>query len=203
MIPVSPKPEYPGFDSQVRKRGKGFLSQCPSPDSKQFRRHSYWKYALDQLSAAYDHLCAYTSKELVDSGSIDHFKPKSKYPHLAYEWKNFRLARQTINSRKKDSEDVLDPFAIRLGWFVLDMPSCLIKPGHGISRNVEVAVNTTINVLQLNRDDRLVQERCNLLVDLADGNVTLKFLDRHFPFLSSEVRRQGVSTSLKLIFSRP
>ena len=202
MIRVCAQPEYPDFDSQVRQRGQRFLATNPSPNSREFSRHNYWNAALDQLYSAYGSLCAYTTRQLISTGSVDHFRPKSKYPYLAYEWDNYRLARQTINARKANSENVVNPFAVEDGWFVLDLPSCLIKPGASVSREVRLAVNATINVLGLNRDERLVQERCELLVCLADGDITLRYLERHYPFLAVEVHRQRVYDSLKEIFSR-
>ena len=162
MIRVHAKSEYSEFNQQVRQKGLRFLRVTPNPNSNQFRRHNYWTAALDELHAAYDRLCAYTTRELVQTGTVDHFRPKSKYPYLAYEWDNYRLARQAINSRKRDSEDVVDPFKVCEGWFTLEMPSCLIKPGKNIRRKVRVAVNSTISVLGLNHDDRLVEERCRL-----------------------------------------
>ncbi len=194
------QPEYPDFDREVRQRGNVFLKSCPNPNSKQFSRHNYWNKALKQLHAAYDGLCAYTSRELI-GGTVDHFKPKSKFPNLAYEWENYRLARQKINQRKGNTENVADPFKIRNGWFILDLPSCLIKPGNNVSAGVRKKVKETINILQLNHDDRLVDERRDLLVALADELITLEFLDKHYPFLSKEIRRQGVASSLKRIFS--
>lgn len=65
-----------------------------------------------------------------------------------------------------------------------------------------MAINNTVNVLGLNRDERLVQERCDLLVALADKKITLEYLDDHYPFLAFEVRRQRVVNSLKEMFSR-
>ncbi len=174
----------------------------PNPSSAEFRKHNYWSASLGHLYAAYDRICAYTTQELVYTGSVDHFRPKSKFPCLAYEWDNYRLARQAINTRKGELEEVLDPFQVREGWFTLELPSCLIKPGKGIAKDTRKAVNATINVLGLNRDERLVEERCRLLVSLADGHITLEYLDRHYPFLSLEVNRQGAYGSLKELFSR-
>ena len=202
MIRVQAKPEYLGFDKEVRQRGRHFLKTYPNPSSSTFKKHNYWNKALNELHAAYNRLCAYTTRELVQEGSVDHFKPKSKYPYLAYEWDNYRLARQSINTRKGDSDDVVDPFVVCAGWFTLDMPSCLIKPGQNITKEIRKAVNATINVLQLNDDERLVDERCRLLIFLAEGHITLNYLDSHFPFISVEVRRQRVQHSLKKIFSR-
>ena len=202
MIPVPPRAEYPAFDTQVRQRGQRFLRGNPNPSSAEFRKHNYWSAALEHLYAAYDRMCAYTTRELVHTGSVDHYRPKSKFPCLAYEWDNYRLARQAINRRKGESEEVLDPFQVREGWFTLELPSCLIKPGQGIASDTRKAVNSTINVLGLNRDERLVEERCRLLVSLADGHITLEFLDGHYPFLSLEVGRQNAYESLKELFSR-
>ena len=202
MIPVSPQPEYPAFDNVVRQPGLTFLRRNPNPTTKQFRRHNYWKKAAGNLYTAYSGLCAYTSLHLAELESVDHFLPKAKYPRLAYEWDNFRVARRKINSRKGDTERILDPFRVRIGWFVLDFPSCLVRAGTGIGREIEKKVNLTIDILQLNNDDMLVQERCNWLVYLADGEITIEFLDRCYPFLSAEIRRQGIVDQLKVVFAR-
>ena len=202
MIRVSRQPEYPAFGKQVRKPGLAFLRSNPSPSTSDFRKHNYWNRARENLFAAYSGLCAYTSMHLVDTGSVDHFLPKTKYPHLAYEWDNYRLARQKINARKSNTEEVLDPFKIQTGWFVLDLPSCLVRAAQEVERDLRIKVNQTINILGLNNDDRLVQERCDWLVWLADGHITIDFLDCRYPFLAAEVRRQGVMDRLKTIFGR-
>ena len=203
MIAVGLQPEYAAFNADVRQKGQRFLRRFPSPTSRQFARHDYWRTALAELRAAYSGRCAYTSRYLVYTGSIDHFRPKSKYPHLAYEWDNYRFCRQVMNTRKGDSEDVMDPFRIQDGWFTLDMPSCLVRPEPALSWPTRKRVNMTINTLGLNSDDRLVGERCQWLVDLADGEITLQYVERHYPFLAREVERQQVYSSLKQIFARP
>ena len=131
MIPVTPQPEYPEFEGQVRQPGLTFLRGNPDPSDKDFRRRNYWSRAAKKLHEAYLGCCAYTTLHLCDTGSVDHFLPKTKYPHLAYEWDNYRLARQKINARKSNTEEVVDPFTVQIGWFVLDLPSCLIRPGDG------------------------------------------------------------------------
>ncbi len=202
MIPVAPKPEYQEFDSEIRKPGIQFLRRKPHPSNKDFRGHNYWTKAIKNLKVSYSGLCAYTSLYLVDTGSVDHFRPKTKYPHLAYEWDNYRLARQKINTRKGDTEEVVDPFRVKSGWFALDLPSCLIRPGDGLDKETKKCVNATINILQLNDDDGLVQERCDLLVYLAQGDITMNFLGRHYPFLAVEVRRQDIEERLSQIFKK-
>jgi len=203
MIPVNPRPEYTDFDIEVRRPGLAFLAGTPRPTSAEFSKKSYWTKARLHLHAAYFGQCAYTTMYLVEGGTVDHFLPKTSHPHLAYEWDNYRLARQKINNRKGNTEEVVDPFEVEPGWFVLHMPSCLVGAGSGLGHGVRRRVNATINILQLNADDLLVQERCDLLINFADGNVTMNFLDRWYPFLSSEVRRQDVEGDLPVIFCRP
>lgn len=202
MIPIAPQPEYAEFDAVVRQPGMMFLAENPKPSAADFRKRNYWSRALPHLRAAYSGICAYTTRRLFDNGSVDHFWPKTKYPQLAYEWNNYRFARPKINSRKGNTEEVMDPFAVKKGWFVLDLPSCLIRPGDGLDAGVRRKINATIDILQLNSDDLLVQERCDWLVALADGKITMDFLDGNYFFLSSELKRQGVENELKVIFSR-
>lgn len=200
MIQVDPQPEYPEFDAEVRTPGLRFLVREPHPSSRDFNRHRYWTKAHTHLHRSYSGLCAYTSLYLEDSGSVDHFLPKTQYPHLAYEWDNYRLARQKVNFAKGSSEQVLDPFTIQNGWFVMDCPSCLITPDPGLDSATKTRVEITIAVLKLNADDGLVQERCNWLVSLANGEFSLDFLRRRYPFLAYEITRQGIEQDLKTIF---
>lgn len=202
MIPVMARLEYADFDRQVRQPGLAFLRTTLRPTSAQFRKNNFWTRARKHLEAAYSRRCAYTTMRLAEGGTIDHFLPKSHRPDLAYEWSNYRLARQIMNARKGETMDVVDPFQVESGWFVLDIPSCLIRSGIGLDVALRRKVNATINILQLNDDDRMVQERCDWLVDLADGKVTLEFLDKWYPFLSSEVRRQSIEDDLRVIFLR-
>jgi hypothetical protein len=55
--------------------------------------------------------------------------PVAVRPDLAYEWSNYRLASQKINSYKGKSTAILDPFHIQPGWFVLNFTNLFIEPG--------------------------------------------------------------------------
>ena len=202
MIRVQRQPEPPDFDRKVQQPGLMFLQRRPNPTSAAFKKKNYWTRATDQLRVAYSGVCAYTAMYLVGDASVDHYRPKSKYPHRAYEWTNYRYTSPRINSRKGDSEEVVDPFLVETGWFVLDLPKCLVRAGDAVDDALRQRVDTTIDILELNADDRLVQERCDLLMELVDGNVTMAFLDKRYPFLSAEVRRQGVEEKLKRMFLR-
>ena len=200
MIPVRKQPEYPAFDADVRQPGKRFLRNQPSPSSRDFRHHDYWRRARAELLTAYVR-CAYTSLRMRGTGvSVDHFLPKAKYPQLAYEWDNYRLARPSLNHSKADSEAVLDPFGVRRRWFVLDLPSCLIHPGDDLSGTTREDVKATISVLSLNCD-ALAEERSRWLVDLAKMRFPFDYLRGEYPFLASEVERQGIRGSIGTLFA--
>jgi 5-methylcytosine-specific restriction endonuclease McrA len=200
VIRVEPRPEYPDFDAEVRKPGYAFLGQNPNPTSEQFRKKNYWSRALPELHAAYAGICAYTCAYLPDNGSVDHFVPKASSPARAYEWDNFRLCSGRVNSTKGNSAEVLDPFVIQDGWFTLDIPSCLIKPNPDLPHDVRAGVRGTVNALRLNSDDLYVQERCAILVALAEEHISLDFVRRRYPFLAKEVERQGLTDQLGEMF---
>jgi len=137
------------------------------------------------------------------AGTIDHFIPKARRPDLAYEWQNLRLALHRMNLYKGDSTDVLDPFTIQSGWFVLDFPSCLVRPGFGLTPEQTRQVEASIATLKLNTDDSLVQDRCDVMVMFAQDHVGLGFLQRRYPFLAAEIVRQGIQQTARAIFKTP
>ena len=137
---------------------------------------------------------------LPELGSVDHFIPKTLNPALAYEWSNFRLASGRVNSTKSNQTHIIDPFLVENDWFHLDVPSCLLKANPALERDLRARVNSTINSLRLNADDYYVQERCNILIELAKGEIGLGFLQRRYPFLAKEVARQNLEAELPQLF---
>ena len=202
MIHVTSRPEPPNFDKIVRQRGKRFLSSNPTPTSKQFQKKALWQNVIKDLHAAYGSICAYTCYYIISDPSVDHFLPKSRYPNLAYEWSNYRLARQLVNHHKGDSMEVLDPFTIQTGWFVLDFPSCLVRPSIGLPAVLTEQINKSIKILKINEHDAFVQERCDLMLAFAESNVSLNFLSERYPFLASEIIRQGIQHTASKLFKR-
>jgi hypothetical protein len=192
VIPVAPQPEPPDFSLKVRTPGQAFLAVISQPTAEQFRRKSYWKEALVQLKAAYGNICAYSSFWVPGNCSVDHFLPKSTHPHLAYEWSNYRLAHDKINSNKGDSSDVLDPFRIQLGWFILDTATFWVRPEPSLPTNVFNAVQKSLDILRLN-DDVWVQMRFEVFTQYLNRECTLAFLKRLYPFIAAEISRQHVA----------
>lgn len=138
---------------------------------------------------------------LPEQGSIDHFLPKTTHPQLAYEWSNFRLASGRVNNSKGNLTTILDPFLIQDDWFFMDVPACLLRPNPDLPKDLRNKISETINTLRLNQDDSYVQGRCNILIDYARGDITIGFLDRRYPFLAKEIRRQASDQkTLKALF---
>ena len=193
MIHVDQKDEPKDFDANVRKPGNDFLEHNPSPKSKDWKRHSYWSRCSDQLYSLYDGICAYSGEWFSKSSStpsVDHFYPKSTYPELAYEWGNYRLTTQRMNSYKAD-KIILDPFKIKNGDLTIDFPSCLIKPNTTMSPGEKNKALLTIRVLHLN-DEEMVTHRLAIIMDYASGNINRVFLGKRYPFIESELNRQNL-----------
>lgn len=203
MIRLTLKDEPAGFDKKVRRRGAAFLRGNPAPTGKEFLPHGYWKDAAKDLHAAYSGICAYSCMLIPPPGTVDHFFPKSSYPQLAYEWSNYRLSSHRLNTYKAESTQVIDPFVVQPGWFVLDVPSCLIKPGSALNDVVSEQVRATIDLLKLNADDYLVQERCDILMSYATGDLSIGFLARRYPFLAFELERQGIQEAVRGMLKTP
>jgi hypothetical protein len=204
LIPVTRQPEPAGFDANVRRRGAAFLATNANPTNEQFKSQTHWKWAANEVYEAYRRLCAYSCMYIpTPSGTIDHFLPKAARPDQAYEWNNYRLALHRMNSYKGNRTDIVDPFTIGPGWFILDFPSCLVRAGSGLTAEQKQSVETTIEALKLNDDDSLVQDRCDVMMMFAQGDVFLPFLEKRYPFLAAEVIRQGIQATANTIFKKP
>jgi len=193
MIHVDLKPEPDDFDVNVRKPGNIFLKYNHSPKSKDWSRHAYWSRCSNQLYTAYNGICAYTGEWFSNSSttpSVDHFYPKSEHMELAYEWNNYRLTTQRINSYK-GNKIVLDPFVIKNGDLTIDFPSCLVKPSVTMTPAEKSKALSTIEILHLN-DEEMVNNRLAIVLDYASGNINRLFLEKRYPFIESELKRQDL-----------
>ena len=146
---------------------------------------------MPQLKVAYRNVCAYSSCWVPSSCSVDHFHPKTTHPHLAYEWSNYRLADAKINNKKGNSTQVLDPFHIQEGWFILDIANLRVKPEPTLKPEIFNAAKQTIDILGLNDDD-WVQIRLEIFRQYRDGECTLSFLQKCYPFMAFEISRQQI-----------
>ncbi len=200
MIHVVEQPEPHDFHSKVRIPGEAFLRRNPNPKSNQFER--CWSDCLSDLYTSYNGICAYTASILASSErSVDHYVPKQKAKHLAYEWSNYRLCLPRVNGHKKNSEDVIDPFHIQNGWFNIDFTSFFIFPADELPEYLTVAIIATITQLKLNSDDILVRARRSAVVEYVKNNLPFEDIERYHPFLAFELDRQGLRHQIKSILT--
>jgi hypothetical protein len=200
MIPVVKQPEPLKFNEHVRIPGSTFLITNPSPNSKQFHQHNYWRDIKADLYQLYKSVCAYTGEWFPEpAASVDHFIPTSKEPRLAYEWDNYRLTTQKMNNIKGNKTDLIDPFEVQLGWFVLDFPSCYIKSCMEITDIEDKKVRDTINALELNSYER-TDTRYNIIQEYINGKMNFDFLRINYPYIAYEIERQNLIEDISNIF---
>jgi len=204
MIHVDRQTEPLEFEDRVRKRGQRFLQNTPRPTAKQWRSHSYWREVGPQLHDAYGGICAYSCHWIpYDTGAdtVEHFLPKDRHQNEAYEWNNYRLVCATLNGRKGTHEDVIDPFAVQDGWFVIDFPSMLVKPNVLLPLDDQGRVLASIERLGLNDEGTCLRSRTKWLGDYCSNGIPFDYLQRHAPFIASELVRQGLQNTIRQIFA--
>ena len=202
MIRVQQQPEPPEFDRLVRQPGLGFLQGNMHPTNSQWKSHSYWRNIITQLRDCYEQICAYCCHWIPpDTGSntVEHFLSKDKYPKQAYEWNNYRLVSGTLNGQKGIREDILDPFRIQNGWFVIDFPSLLVKPAQELEPVLYQSVQITIDALRLNDEGTCLQGRWAYIRDYCLSEIHFYHLSKKAPFIALELQRQGLVQKIKAI----
>ena len=117
---------------------------------------SDWRKYLDHLRAVFENLCVYC--EEVCRGEVDHFRPKSLFPELVYEWSNWVLACHDCNQSKSNKWPALgyvNPCAEYEherpdAFFTFDLSNGSIVPREGLEpiRHHQAAV--MIRDLELN-----------------------------------------------------
>lgn len=78
----------------------------------------------------------------------------------------------------------------------------MIKPGEGLPQELHDKILYTIDVLKLNKDDGLVQNRCDIIMYLIEGDINMNFVEEKYPFIAQEIKRQGLVNNLSDIFKR-
>ena len=172
----------------------------------------YWRACLDDLHQRYGGICAYLCIYIprgVGSPTVDHYLGKNSCVKAArtaptdaaaaealepvYEWSNYRLAAQLMNARKDEHADIIDPFEVNEGWFVLVFPSLEVLPAPGLSEAVHQRVQTTITRLKLNDAECRAARAEYLTAYLSETDpIPFSFLRRRSPFVAHELRRQGM-----------
>ena len=212
MIRVEVQPEPSDFDDAVRKPGLSALSELigqpptikrpgPRRDKRADRIEElppnalppFWQVCLPQLAEAYRRICAYSChyvEHLTGNGTVDHYVPKSLDPRRAYEWTNYRFACGSMNARKGVASRVLDPFEVQDGWFQVELVRFQLHAAPGLPLEIVASIDDTIHALELN-DDACMRARADACEGYWRGDYPLTHLERRFPLLARELRRQG------------
>ena len=165
MIPVKAAPEPAGFDTGVRTEGRRFLRKArlrPPVAGEKWRNKEYWRRAIPGLFKAYGGFCAFTAfpiHPVTGWRTVEHFRPKSLHPNLAYEWSNLRLVCGLMNGRKGDHEDVLDPFTLPPNTFDINFVSGEIVVHNNCAAAIRPQAVATIKRLKLNDPQCRAQRR--------------------------------------------
>lgn len=197
MIPVHEQPEPPRFDLEVRKKGEAWLKDHAGHTG---RPRNYWRDALPDLQDAYDHLCAYSAVR--GRHTVDHFVSVDEDTHFAkvYEWSNYRLADQWVNSSKKDlsSAQLLDPFDVQPGWFELMLPSLQLKVTDDCPAHLRAKANFTITRLKLRDGEASLRFRNAYWMAYIQGRKSLDQVREMLPMLAEAIEQNPAIVAKKV-----
>ncbi|WP_295457011.1 retron system putative HNH endonuclease [uncultured Thiodictyon sp.] len=88
-------------------RRKGFSAFAPEVLKQTIKGHGFpvlWGAAKKTLAAMSHHKCAYCESPInaERSAHVEHFRPKSLFPSLCYDWENYFLSCNGCNGQKSD-----------------------------------------------------------------------------------------------------
>ncbi len=185
MLRCTPAPEPEGFDQAVRKKGNEWLNSNPSKIPKDL-----WSDFKPQLEAAFDDRCAYTAMYVPSGvGTVEHYLSKRNYPHLAYEWSNYRHAINRVNGCKGNLDDlVLDPFEVEDDWFAIQIPDLQLVLTDKIPAELRDKATFTIEKLQLQNSPWILRQRRRWYNGYLNGKYSLEMLDEDAPMIARAIR---------------
>ena len=131
---------------------------------------AYWRDFHDDLERVFYGLCAYC--EEICKGEVDHFRPKSRFPELVYDWSNWLFACHDCNQAKGGKwpvEGYVDPCAYSESahpeqYFDFDVLTAEMLPQKGLSKWRLSRAQKTIIDLRLNGRHHLKKRLALLLV---------------------------------------
>lgn len=144
---------------------------------------------------AYHGICAYLGiyiYQAIGAASVDHFKPKTHFPGLAYTWSNYRLSSLSRNRRKGVHLDIVDPCEISGDWFVVEPGNGAIVPQQSLPQELQTRIRKTIDELGLDDEDCRRMRR-GFIAHYLKGDVSAAYLKQYAPYLWHEVQRQGLT----------
>ena len=117
-----------------------------------------WQDFREELGARFHGICGYC--EEIERGEVDHFRPKSKFPELVYEWTNWVFACNACNSISKRDKwpkgGYVNPCAASRqerpeNYFQFDLHTGDLIPRSGLSGKRLRMARQTIRDISLNQ----------------------------------------------------
>ena len=135
---------------------------------------AYWRDFHEDMERVFYGLCAYC--EEICKGEVDHFRPKSRFPELVYDWSNWLFACHDCNQAKDatwPAGGYVDPCAHSESshpehYFEFDVLTAEILPQEGLSQGCRNRAKKTIIDLRLNGRHHL-KKRLAWLLFLSKG----------------------------------
>lgn len=206
MIPVKLAEEPESFDREVRQPGLAWLKKRSLDPEKKVPPKTtlkpFWRQCLPELHRRYRGVCAYFCVYLepeLGGISTDHYLAKAQHQaKLAYEWSNFRLACDRMNTLKgTDLSDVLDPFEIEPATFFLELITGRVFPNPQLDANTLARAQITLGRLKLDEPGAREMRRRRFFDYLQlrgqQRNPDLEGkLRQYSPFIWFEAKRQDL-----------
>ncbi len=161
----SPAPEF--LQQNYKAWGHEFVEQRKQNSSHRFSWKSYEGKKVDKLLkpilvAMSKNHCSFCDSYPLGTASrqtIEHFRPKSQYPHLAYVWHNLFLCCDVCQSAKNERFDrkLLKPDKPEYyfeKYFVLNYKTGEIEANPSASESDQNRAKITIEMYGLNKTER-------------------------------------------------
>lgn len=186
MIRAPKLPEPEAFDAEVRQPGNRWLATNPTAK----RPRPLWIPYTPVLQSGYGNLCGYAAMADFTGGTVDHYRSFTNHPARAYEWRNYRFASATMNSRKRAQDDrVLDPEQVRAGWFEILLPSLQMRRTDKVPLRLRAKADHTLKQLGLVDGERVLRWRRSWYAFYQAGQLTLDGLRAVAPLIADAVER--------------
>lgn len=169
---------------------------------------SKWRDYKDELGNCFANLCGYC--ETLCRGEVDHFKPKSKAPHLVYSWSNWVFSCHDCNHAKGEkwpSNGYFDPCSQETNecaeqYFEFDIVSGEILPKKTLSNSLKATALVMIKDLDLNGFHHLKQRLEHLVLLLGSIDTLAHASPRFIAFRKHACsRKTQLSSFARQVFS--
>ena len=162
----------------------------------------YWREFRRTLESRTNNICWYCERTCdagAESGgrtpTVDHFRPRSRFPQLVYEWSNWVLSCQRCNNSKNNKWPELgyvDPCAADISdrpdrYFDYDLLTGDLEPKRGLTPTEHRRAWHTIDDLGLNRLDVKIH-RMMRIQELMNGLFS-RPISRRQAFVESNTRQ--------------